>query len=176
MNVPKLRIHPRGKMEASHLWACVLFKAFTYKKRNLLKGHFTLKRKARMKKNERERRSIVPANTFSAQWYTTFRNCKCGRRSINLLVTVVVNEQEPFLGFWRRLQAASRLKMLLTLGLRTGKGQGGDPKIRWYLVQVLTYIRSDDYNNAHVRVTPIWLSGHHEDAEGLGNLHKSAGH
>ena len=64
--------------------------------------------------------------------------------------------------------------MLLMLGLRTGKGQGGDPKIRWYLV--LTYIRSDDYNDAHVRVTPIWLSGHHEDAEGLGNLHKSAGH
>ena len=61
-----------------------------------------------------ERRSIVPANTFSAQWYTTFRNCKCGRRSINLLVTVVVNEQSLFWFF------AEAVATVLPNGVKVG--------------------------------------------------------
>ena len=79
------------------------------------------------------------------------------------------------MGFFSEAVGGLETKDAAHAGLENRQGAGGDPKIRWYLV-VLTYIRSDDYNNAHVRVTPIWLSGHHEDAEGLGDLHKSAGH
>ena len=139
MNVPKLRIHPRGKMEASHLWACALFRLLHTRKGTFWKAISLSKEKHEWKRmSSGKRRSIVvPANTFSAQWYTTFRNCKCGRRSINLLVTVVVNEQSLFWVFLAEAAGGLKTKEAAHAGLENRQGAGGRSKDKMVLSKYL---------------------------------------